>query len=155
MIPTMQELSAVAPRTAPRHTPEEDRATTTLDTVNFLQVVQGRGIHGLRPRDGVHITEVETNPHRAQLVFSAALDVTCTLHDAQFAYSAMPQLDGRTGINSHTMASLIAERADQMAAERRLATHYLQFFGNQPGIYPGSSTAGRPFTGPDYRTMGR
>jgi hypothetical protein len=149
----MQELSEVALRAAPDRTPEEDRATTTLDSVNFLQVIQGRGIQGLRPRAGAHITEVETSPHRAQLLFSAALDVTRTLHDAQFAYSAMPQLDGRTGINSHTMASLIAERADQIAAEGRLATRYLQIFGNQPGIYPGSSTAGRPFTGPDYRTV--
>jgi hypothetical protein len=154
LIPTMSELATVLARTDPRRSAAEDATTTTLDTCNFLEVVQGLGIRGLRTRSNVHITEVETDPGRAQRLFAAALEVTELLHNAQFAYSLLPQGNGRTGINSHTMATLIAECADSMAITAGEQPRYVRAFAGQPGLYPGSSTASL-FAGPDLNTVSR
>jgi hypothetical protein len=93
LLMTTQELAEVALRAAPNRTPEEDRATFTLDTVNFLRVVQGQGIAGLRPRSNVVITRITDDPARAQLLFNAALEVNRMLDRAQFAYAIFPQPD--------------------------------------------------------------
>jgi hypothetical protein len=154
LLVTTQELAEVAPRTAPGRSPEEDRHTFTLDTVNFLQVVQGQGIAGLRPRSNVVITRITDDPARAQLLFNAALEVNQMLDRAEFAYAIFPQPDGRTGINSHTVSSLIAERADEIARAAGIrGTGFLPAVGRQSSLLTGSSTARWPLTGPDYHTV--
>jgi hypothetical protein len=49
LVATTQELAEVARRTNPTRTPTEDAVTKALDIVNFLEVMQGSGIEGLRP----------------------------------------------------------------------------------------------------------
>lgn len=147
------ELAEVAARRNPKRSPEEDAQTQTLDTVNFHEVVQGKGIGGLKPRPNVTIAPIETNPAKAQVLFNAALDVNKMLDKAQFAYSLLPQADGRTGINSHTVTAIAAERADQMTRASGWATNYLGAYANQGNLFVGASTAKLGFKGPDLNTV--
>jgi hypothetical protein len=90
LLVTTQELAEVGPRTADRCSPDEDRQTFTLDTVNFLSIVRGQGliqipgqvIGGLVTRSNVVITPIMQDRARAQALFDAALDVNRMLWTA-------------------------------------------------------------------------
>jgi hypothetical protein len=148
LVATTQELAEVARRTNPTRTPTEDAVTKALDIVNFLEVMQGSGIEGLRPRPNVVITPMALDAGRAQMLFQAALDVNRMLDRGQFAYGLLPRRDGGTGINSHTVSALIAERADELARARGLRPGHLAAYGRQSRFLAGASTSLWPATGP-------